>query len=254
MSNLITILTFPSSPPHSNTPDNYSYNPAHNPRTTSLPQLQKHNSRCASTNLAPTKTPTTPRQHPASAAAVAAKAPRSASSSRRGRCRCCGNWQRGVRQSRNVGQLDQTLDAATTESKTTPMFDGMEWNGTSILQFRTRPIRLRLVSSRRRRDVCADLNGARPLVCVVDFERMPCSSWDADWLRVRSRDHGIFAFEGEDVASGSVFALEIMGAGLICCVRSLDRFDDGGHRYKDMIRTPLERENTHPDTNALRND
>jgi hypothetical protein len=37
-------------------------------------------------------------------------------------------------------------------------------------------------------------------VRVVDFERMPCSRRDAHGLRVRGRDDGVFALEGEDVA------------------------------------------------------
>jgi len=70
-------------------------------------------------------------------------------------------------------------------------------------QLRTRPVRFRLPSTRRRRDVRADLNHARPIVRIIDFERMPCLRWDAHRLRIRGRDQGVFALEGEDIASVS---------------------------------------------------
>lgn len=40
-------------------------------------------------------------------------------------------------------------------------------------QFRIRPVRFRILDTRRRRDVGADFNRARPVVRVIDFERMP---------------------------------------------------------------------------------
>jgi len=71
-------------------------------------------------------------------------------------------------------------------------------------QLRTRPLRISLQTRRLGRDIRADLNSARPLVRVVDFERVPCPRRDAHWLGIRSRDDGVFTLEGEDVASGGL--------------------------------------------------
>ena len=86
-------ITSPSSPPrpHPNTPNNCSDTPTQTPQTTSQPQHQEHSSRLASTNPAPTQTPSKLPHCRASEAAAATRARRLASSSRRGRCRCCGN-------------------------------------------------------------------------------------------------------------------------------------------------------------------
>ena len=87
-------ITSPSSPPrpHPNTPNNCSDTPTQTPQTTSQPQHQEHSSRLASTNPAPKQTPSKLPHCRASAAAAVTKARRLASSSRRGRCRCCGNF------------------------------------------------------------------------------------------------------------------------------------------------------------------
>jgi hypothetical protein len=44
-------------------------------------------------------------------------------------------------------------------------------------------------------------------VRVVNFESMASASWDANWLRIGSRDGRVFAFESEDVAA--IYALGI---------------------------------------------
>lgn len=52
---------------------------------------------------------------------------------------------------------------------------------------------------------------------IVDFERMPCPRRDTDRLRVRGRDDGVFALEGEDVAA----AMFRVRSGNLRCERDL---------------------------------
>jgi len=58
------------------------------------------------------------------------------------------------------------------------------WKRRQFLQLGTRTVGFGLRARRFWRDVRADLDGARSLVCVVDFECMACPSWDADWLGI----------------------------------------------------------------------
>ena len=101
-------------------------------------------------------------------------------------------------------------------------------------QLRTRPVSFRILSTRRRRDIRADLNCARPIVRVVDFERMTCPRWDAHRLRIRGRDQGVFAFEGEDIASVS----RIRCSTLLTCFDRYRKVRKNGSGERKINGTP----------------
>lgn len=92
------------------------------------------------------------------------------------------------------------------------------WTGqNNHSQLRTRPLRIRLQPGGPGRDIRANLNRTRPIMRIVDFERMPCPRRDTDRLRVRGRDDGVFALEGEDVAA----AMFRVRSGNLRCERDL---------------------------------